>query len=110
VFACAALLGPGARSVGIDRVGKSIIVDLAKSALAYTTEENEMEEVDFSVKVYGLQTTDRLSFGAEKDDGKGLPLDDSRRHPFVFVLMITRLYPDDKREWLWGRRCRTTPR
>lgn len=51
-----------------------------------------MEEVYFSVKVYGLEITGCLSFGDGKAGGEGIPLDDSRRHPCVLVFVITRLY------------------
>ena len=73
-------------------MGKLRVADLAKSALPNTTEENEMEEVYFSIKVYGLGITVRLSFGDGTVDGEGIPLDDSRHHPCVFVFLITRWY------------------
>ena len=43
-------------------MGKLRVADLAKSALTNTTEENEMEEVYFSIKVYGLEITEYVSF------------------------------------------------
>ena len=43
-------------------MGKLRVADLAKSALTDTTEENEMEEVYFSIKVYGLEITECVSF------------------------------------------------
>jgi len=43
-------------------MGKLRVPDLAKSALADTTEENEVEEVYFSIKVYGLEITACVSF------------------------------------------------
>jgi len=49
-----------------------------------------MEEIYFSIKVYGLGITDCLSFADGKVDGEGIPLDDSRPHPCVFVFVITR--------------------
>lgn len=48
--------------------GKWRVADLAKSALTNTTEENEVEEVYVSIKVYGLEITEGLSSGDGKVD------------------------------------------
>ena len=81
------------REASVSEAGREIEVTyLAKGALANTTEENEMEEVYFSVKVYGLEITGCLSFGDGAAGREDIPLDDSRRHPCVFVFVITRSY------------------
>ena len=51
--------------------------DLAKSALADTSEEDEVEEVDLAVKVDGLGGDEHWG-GREK---KKIPVLDSRLHP-----------------------------
>ena len=102
--AYAALLGPGAGSVGVgERMGKLKVADLAKSALADATEENKMKEICFSVKVYGLESIDCLSFGDGKADGEDIPRDDNRHHPFLSVFVITRVHSamiNESRCWL----------
>jgi len=70
VSACAALLGPRREASVSVGDGECEVTDLAKSALADTTKENEMEEVYFSIEVYGLENTNCLSFGDGKVGGR----------------------------------------